>query len=286
VLAARNRRFAVAASSVGVGWLFLAVHAILEVVHLPDGIYGGYVIGAALTIGVYLVGACGWMTLATAFRAEIDWRRLRLDATIVIAVFIADLAALIFRLVPTLAHVHNGDYRAIFIWATVAALLLAIGACLAGSGFPEARQGSSRAWRLWLGAIFVTSYSAATTVSQLFQRSFLSSLDAPHELTIGALAQAVGAFGLTLAVLAFVLGARRPLAGRESRLAVAAAGAAAASVCTGGGEMLIAIAYTTHPEPTWLNVTLWLAVAGRAFLVAAFIALALGARAARPARAT
>lgn len=278
MFAARNRRFAIAVALTGAGWLFLAARGIIEADHFSSGVPGGYVVSTVLTVGVNLVGGCGWLVVGFALSGEIDWRRLLRGGAIVASTYIAAYVASIFRTLAIRGVTHSGDLRAEYVWTTVGALLLAVGACVVASGFADARRGPSRATRIWLGAILATASTAAVTVGQLYQQSFYSSEGALHELTIGTLITAIGALGLTLAALVFVRGARRPITHRESSLAAAAAGAAAASLCIAGGETLIAIAYVGHSAQTWQSAVIWLGLAARLLFVAAFTSLALGAR--------
>jgi hypothetical protein len=284
MLAARNRRFRIAAALGGVAWLLLAARFIVEAAHLSEySPPGGYVVSIALFIAANLVGAIGWLVVARSFDPEIDWRRLRLGVTIVASTYLALYAAEVFRLIPILDHVHNRDYRGIYIATTLYAFLLTIGAGVVASGLADARRGASRRLRIWLGAIAVTAAYAAATVAQLYQQSFYSAEGAGHEFTIAALVMAVGYLGLALAALVFALGARRPWARREGSLAAAAAGGALASICILGGEAVLAITYSTKGAPAWEASSLWIALASRLLTAAALVAIALGARDARDA---
>lgn len=279
MLAARNRRFRLAALFVSVAYLFFTAKALIEADHtIHPGVLGGYVVSAVLFVAVHLVGAIGWIVVATAFGAEIDWRRLRLGGTIVATTLIAEIGAWVFYLLPTLDRVHIGDFRATYRWTTVGSILLAVGASIVVSGFAEKQRGPGRSFRLWLGMIFATAAYGALTAADLFLQSFYSTAHAVQEATIAMLILAIGTFGVALAALAFSLGARRPLARREAALAASAAGAAFAALALVAGNALLAVAYETHGATTAQDFTFWLGTAYFLGLAAAFTAAALGAR--------
>jgi hypothetical protein len=279
MLAARNRRFRVAAGAAAVAWLLLAVLETIEAVHVlrQDGAPGGYVVSAVLFVGVHAVGMCGWAIAASAFGREIDWARLRLGGTIVATTYLGYFVAWMVRLLAALANVHVADYRDYYIWSTVGVLILAAGSFIVVTGFTDARRGEPRARRLFLGAIASAAASLATTVAALYLRASFAGAHAVDEATTSALLDAIGSFGTALAALFFALGARRPFAAREARLAGAAVGASAAALCIAGGEALLAVAYGRPGGLVWQQVVAWLAVASRLCLVAAPAAVALGA---------
>jgi hypothetical protein len=280
MLAARNHRFRIAALLAAAAYLMLTARYSIEADHLraEELVPGGYVVGAAVSVGVHLVGACGLVVIAVALGEEIDWRRLLSGGTIVAATLIAEFGAWVFRLTATLSHTYPGDYRAFQIWSTVGALLTAVGVGVIVSGFVESRRGTARASRLWVGMIVATASFLAATVAQLYLQSLYSGVGYAHELTIGTMVEAIGVLGTGLAALVFMLGARRPLGRREAALFAAAIGAAVAAVCIAAGEVLVGIAYTSHGASTWVGVEVWLGVAHRVTLVAALLCVALGAR--------
>ncbi len=280
MLAARNHRFRIAALLAAAAYLMLTARFSIEADRLgaEELVPGGYVAGAALSVGVHLFGACGLLVIAAAFGEEVDWRRLRSGGTILAATAIAEFGAWIFRLIATLANSHDDDYRAFHIWTTAGTLLAAVAVCVIVSGFLESRRGTARASRLWIGMIVATVGYLAATVGQLYLQSLYSAVGYVHELTIGTMVEAIGVFGTALAALVFTLGARRPLRRREAALFAAAMGAAAAAVCTTAGEVLVGIGYTSHGASTWVGVEAWLGVAHRLTFVAALLFVARGAR--------
>ncbi|HEX3363030.1 MAG TPA: hypothetical protein VHS74_18700 [Solirubrobacterales bacterium] len=281
MLAARNRYFRVAAASAGAALLFLAAFAVIEVIELSgETVRGGYTAGAAIFAAAYLVGACGWFVLAAAFEREIDWRRLRLGATVVAASYVLTVPGWIERMIAVFADYQDGDYHRYYVAGVIGTVVFAVGACVAAAGLGEGRRGAPRASRLWLGAILLLVASLAVTISQLYLHSFYSANHAVHEATIGTLVAAVGVFLTAVAGVVFVRGAKRPFAGREAGVAAAGAVAILATVLIGAGEALLALAYSRHGGG-WQATVSWLAVASRLFFVAGFVALTLGAREAR-----
>jgi hypothetical protein len=279
VLAARNRRFRVAAALAGVSWLLFGALEIIDADHLfHEVVRGGYNVSAALFVAVHLVGACGFFAIAIAFGAKIDWRRMRLGATIVASVNIAYFVAWVFRTIAVYADTDNVDTRSYYVWMAAGTLLFGVGLGIAASGLAEGRRGPSRASRLWRGTILLVVSSVATTVGVGFLQAFYSGADAPHEFTTGLLVEAVGVFATAAAAMVFVYGARRPLRSREASLASAATVAVFATLCIVAGEVLYASAFSNHAAPAWEQVVAWLAVASRLALVFAFTAVAFGAR--------
>jgi hypothetical protein len=281
MLAARNRCFRIAAGLIAAALLTLAARYIVEAAHLSEySAAGGYVVSTVLLVVGNLVGALGWFVVAGSFGPEIDWRRLRLGAAIIVATYFALYGAQVLRVILVLDHDHDGNYRGIYIATALSALLLAVGAALFASGFGDARRGEVRALRLWLGSMVATAAFLASAIGALFQQSYYSSQSFAHEFAVGSLIMAVGALGSALAAVIFTVGARRPLVRREASLAAAAVGGALASICTIGGEAVFAVTYSTKgAAPAWESTSLWLSLAGRAISVGALVAVALGARA-------
>jgi hypothetical protein len=282
MLAARNRHYRIAASAAAVGWLFLAGLGIVDAVHLfGETVRGGYTASAVLVVVADLVAIFGWLLIAAAFGREIDWWRLRLGAIVVASAYAVYFVGWIARLLAVFADTRDGDYRGYYLAAGIGALLFAVGAFVAATGLGEAQRGAPRASRLWLGAILVVVASVASAAGELYLQSFYSANHAVHEATIGTLVAAVGTFLTAVAGVVFVRGVKRPFAAREATVAAAGAVAVAATVLIAAGEALIALAYARHGGLGWQQAVSWLAVASRLFVVAAFAALALGARAAR-----
>ncbi len=282
MLAARNRHYRVAAAAAGISWLLLAVFKVIELTHLAGlTVRGGYIGSAAVFVAVYLVGACGWLLIAAAFGSEIDWWRLRLGAVVVAGAYVLYIVAWLERLLAVFSETHDGDYRGYYLASAIATSLIAAGSCVAASGLGERRRGAPRASRLWLGAILLVAAYAAITVGALCLQSFYADYHAVHEATIGMLVVAVGAFVTALAGSVFVRGVKRPFAAREASVATAGAVAVVGTALVAAGEALLAVGYSRHGGLGWQQTIAWLAVAARLSLVAAFVALTLGARAAR-----
>jgi hypothetical protein len=282
MLAARNRRFRIAAVLAAAAYLILTARDVIEADHIfrPE-VAGGYKVSTVLFLALHLVATGGWLVIATAFAREIRWPRLRVAAAIAASAYVVGFFGWMFRLAPVLDEVTNADYRGLSIAHAAGAFLFAVGALTIVHGLAASRRGATRASWIWAGMILVTVSSLANTVGLLYEQSFYAAATSADELKIGLLIQAIGAFGAALAALAFTVGVRRPLGRREAALAAAAAGAAAAYICILGGELVIAIAYVSHRAPTWQDALLWIAVAYRLLLAAALACVALGARAAR-----
>jgi hypothetical protein len=282
MLAARNRRFRIAAALAGVAWLLLAALELIDVIHLfQETVRGGYDAAAVLFFGSHLVGAFGWFIVASAFGAEIEWGQLRTGATVVATTYLVYFVAWMCRTVAVFADTHNSDYRGYYIAGAIGALTFVVGVCVAATGFGERRRGESRASRLQVGASLIAAASVAIAIGELSLQSFYSATGAVHEATIGTLLVAVGTFLTAAAVLVFAAGARRPLAVRERAVVGASAVGVIATICIVVGEGLIAVAYSRYGAPDWEQAVTWLGVASRLVLVATFIAIALGARSAR-----
>jgi hypothetical protein len=282
MLAARNRRYRIAAASAAAAWVVLAGLELIEAIHLfGESVPGGYTAGDVLFLVAHLVGACGWLLLAAGFDREVDWWRLRLGATVLATAYVVYFAGWVAALLAVFADTHIGDYRGYYLATTIGALVFAAGVCAAATGLGESQRGAPRASRLWLGAILVAVASVAVTVGLLCLQSFYSDYHAVHEATIGTLIAAVGTFLTAIAGAVFVRGAKRPFAAREGGVAAAGAIAIVATVLIGAGEAVIALGYSRHGGAGWQGLVAWLAVASRVFFVAAFVALTLGAREAR-----
>jgi hypothetical protein len=279
MLAERNKRFRIAAALVSASYLILAGRYFIDTIHVSrPGVYGGYVAGSVLFTVGRVLGVAAWGVVAMAFGREIDWRRLCIGGAMVALVVVIDLAGSIFYLLPVLAHVYNADYRASFGWYAVGELFGAAGCCVAVAGFTESGRGARRARLLWIGAILGTVGYGAQTLGVLFLNSFYSSENAVSEATTGELFVLIGVGGLALAGVVFATVVRRPLVGRESGVRRAALIAVAGSICIVAGYVLIAVAYGAYGGAGWEVAAAWLQAVSDAALIAAFVALALGAR--------
>ncbi|MBS1891688.1 MAG: hypothetical protein JST59_10365 [Actinobacteria bacterium] len=282
MLAARNRRFRIAAAFAAAGWLLLAAMDLIEALNaFRETVPGGYDAAVVISLASHLVGAAGWSMVAGAFGAEIDWAWLWSGATVVATTYCVYFVSWVFRTFALLSDTHNGDYRGYYIATTIGTLIFAVGACVVATGPRGARAGTSRASRVQVGAALFAVASLALTIGALSLQSFYSSAGAVHEATIGTLLEAVGALLTGAAALVFTAGARRPLAVRERAVVGAGVVAVIAALCLVVGEGLIAYASSTRGGLGWLEAIAWLAVASRLALVGAFVAVALGARTVR-----
>ena len=282
MLAARNRRFRIAAAIMGGAGLLLAALYSIEAIHIfQESVRGGYGASTVLFVASNLVGAAGWLVVAGAFEAEIDWRQLWIGAAILATTYVVDFVGWVFRGIALLGETHNADYRGYYIATAIGTLISAAGASVVATGLRRARAGTSRASRIQVGAALAAVAYFALTIGTLSLQSFYSSAGAVHEATVGTLLEAVGTFLAAAAALVFGAGARRPLTVRERAVVGAGVVAVVATLCLVAGEGLIAYAYSTNGGWGWQQASAWLAVASRLFLVAAFVAVALGARTVR-----
>jgi hypothetical protein len=279
MLVARNQHFRIAAALSAFSFLLLAVGGIVEANHLfHEVVRSGYDAAQVLFVAVHLVGAAGWTMIAIAFGEEIDWDLLRSGATIVAVTYGVYFVAWMFRLVAVFADVHSGDYRGYYVAGAIEAILLGVAAAVTATAFRAGRQGGSRASRLQLGFGLFVAATLAGTGAELFLQSFYSAERAVSEAKIGSLVVAAGTFVTAAAAVIFAGGVRGTLIARERSLAAAAAVAVLATFCIAAGEAVIAYAYSSRGGEGWEQAVAWLAVAGRLALVAAFVAVALGAR--------
>ena len=229
MLAARNRRFRIAAALFVVAWLLLAALELIDVIHVfQQTVRGGYDAAAVLFFASHLVGAFGWFMVASAFGAEIDWGQLSVGATIVATTYLVYFVGWVCQMVAGLADTHNGDYRGYVIATAIGALIFAAGACVIAAALRRSGGGTSRASRLQVGARLLVVASVAVTIAELSLQSYYSSAGAVHEATIGTLITAVGTLATAVAFLVLVRGARRPLATREKAWARRAPSASSA----------------------------------------------------------
>jgi hypothetical protein len=279
MLAARNKRFRIGLGIATVAYLIATAGEIISANRLIgiDGEPGGYVIAAALIPATLLVGAGGWALAALAFDREIDWRRLRLAATILATSHLVYAAALIVDVATTVSLVDAGSYGTAEILTALGATLTGVAACFVAFAIAAERRGAVRVkWLRW-AALFAVAGSLAIAAGQLALQSYYSDHEAVHRATIGVLVAAVGSFGLAAAALFFATRVDRPLGRREAGLAGAAVLAAASTLCIVGGEILIATIYDqTHDGA--VIAPHWLGVIQRVFFVGLYVAVALGSR--------
>jgi hypothetical protein len=276
MLAARNRRFRIAALFAGAAYLIGAVGALIDANRIFGlALPGGYKVSAAIFPAAQLIGVVGWLIVAAAFGAEIDWRRLRIGGTILASAYIAMGVASVLRSISELGDVHESHARLGYIASAVAVVLAAAAASTIVSGFVESRRGKPRAIRLRAGAaLWILSGLGIATAALLFQSSF-AHLGGPHQLITGSTLLAIGGLGNALAALVVALAVTRPLGRREAGVAGAATIAVAAILCAAGGESLVATSYPLSGSSLWIA---WLSVAVRVTLAVAIACVALGAR--------
>jgi hypothetical protein len=275
----RNRCFRVAALLAAASYLILGARYLIEADHLFRGsLPGGYQVAALINVAARLIGAAGWIAIATAFGDEIDWHRLRRAAAIVILAYVATFAGTVSGLLPTLADYHRSALRGVYFWTTVGALLNVVGAVVAVSGFAGSRRGASRRKRLRLGMMSATGAAVAATFAEFAQHAYYSEQGYVHELRTGALIVAIAQVVIALATLAVALRVGDPPTRREARLAAAATGAAVATLGAVVGEAMIAVGYDSHGAPTWQDFGVWLGVAYSLGAAAMFGVIARGAR--------
>jgi hypothetical protein len=281
MLAARNQRLRTAAALAAVAWLLLAALDIVEANHLfHETVRGGYDAAQVLFAGAHLVGVVGWLMVSFAFGDEIDWDLLRTGAAVLAVTYGVYFFAWMCRLVAVFADTHDKDYRGYYVAGAVGAIVLAAGAVATVTALGRRRSGQARASRLQLGAALFVAATLAVTAGELFLQSFYSAAGAVSEAKVGTLIAAAGTFITAAAAVIFVGGVRSPFASRERSLAAAAAVAVLGTVCIVAGEAVVAYAYSSRGGAGWQQAVAWLGVASRLVLVAAFAALALGARAA------
>ena len=297
MLAARNRRFRIAAIIGALAYLIFAVGEAVEADRIfgLSGLPGGYRVSAVILPVAYIAGAGGWVVVATGLGAELDWPRLRRGGALVAASLLAYFLgiALQTRTVIDFDYPEATKVNLVFIFAALSALGLAVAAAVAVAAIADSRRGPARARWLRVGAGIAGLAYVAVTVSLLFEQAYWSSLGGmagfavASEFTTGAIVSAVGSFGLAVGAAAFARRVTEPLGRREAALVAAAAILAAATICAGGGEALIAYGYRDAQGS--VAAAHWLGVAGRLVSAIAVVWLALGARAAAraaPARST
>jgi hypothetical protein len=292
MLAARNQRFRIAAAIGAVAYLITAAAEIVDANRLfgLSGLPGGYGVSAVLFPAAHIIGAGGWVVVATAFGEKLDWSRLRLGAAVVAASLIAYFVALGLQLETLLDIATSSDPTQLIlflVFGTVSALATAAAAVVTVAACADSRRGPTRARWLRAGAGLAALAYLATTVALLFEQDYWSGLEAlPSEYKIGAIVAAVGAFGLAVGVGVFARRATEPLGRREAALAAAALIIVAATVCVAAGEALITYGYRDGLGS--VLAARWLLVAGRLVTELAVVWLGLGARsvaATAPARA-
>ena len=280
-MADRNRCFHIAILLLAASYLMVTGNELIEAVHFfQQHVIVESEISISIRAAAHLVGACGWVLVATAFGTRIDWSRLLLGSVVVGSAFLALLVSAVLELIPRLASFESADTHGVYRWETIGSMLLVLGAAVIIAGLLESRRGPDLAPRLQVGLVFATLSTAALTVSALYLQSANSSRGYVAALPIGTLVVAIADLGLVLVGLAVALGIRWPLARREARLAGAAAGAALASLCFAAGQGLITLAFSDYGSPTWYVITAWINTANSVVLVVAYAYIASGARSA------
>ena len=278
MLAPRNRRFRIAALFLSAAYLVETVGGLINANRIfGQALPGGYEVGTAIAPAAQLVGLAGWLVVAVAFGAEIDWRRLRAGGTIVASTYIAVAAASLLRYISYDRHLHELHGRLGYVAGVVGTILGAAAAATIVSGFVDSRRRAARAARLRAGATLAILAGVAAAGAALLFQSFYAHLGLPHDLITASTLLAVGGFGTAVAGLVVALAATRPLGRREAAVAGAAMIAVASTLCAAGGESLAATAYPLSGSSLWV---VWLSVAARVTVAVALAWVALGARAA------
>jgi hypothetical protein len=287
MLAARNRRFRVAALIGASASLILAAAYVVEADRLAglDGVPSGYLASATILTVAQIVGAGGWVVVATGLGADLDWPCLRRGGAVVAAALLGLFVGVTLqaRTVIDFDYPEATDINLFYVFDALSALAFAIAAVVVLVACADSRRGPTRArWLRAAAGVAVLAYVAATA-SLLFEQAYWSGLRAHDgwvvagEFTTGALVAAVGSFGLAVGAGVFARRATEPLARREAALVVAAVILVAATICVAGGEALIAYGYRGLGSVVFSH---WAAVAGRLVSAMAVVWLALGARAA------
>ena len=127
MLAPRNRRFRIAALFLSAAYLVETVGGLINANRIfGQALPGGYEVGTAIAPAAQLVGLAGWLVVAVAFGAEIDWRRLRAGGTIVASTYIAVAAASLLRYISYDRHLHEIHGRLGYVAGVVATILGAV----------------------------------------------------------------------------------------------------------------------------------------------------------------
>lgn len=287
MLAARNNNFRLAALFAAVTYLILTAGETVDANRILglSGIPAGYGISAVILPVAYVVGACGWAVVASAFGAEIDWARLRRGGAVVVAALVAVFVATVVRSVVELEPGGTADFVIYIVLAAITGLFAALAAAAVLVASTDSRRGASRARWLWSGACFLGAGNLAGAASVVFQLIYLSDLAAeyfggglPAEFTAGMIVFAVAAVGSAIAAAIFARGVTRGLARREAALFVAALVAVGATLGKAAGEGLIAYVYRDAPGS--VLAPHWLSVAAHIVSAISVVLIAFGARAA------
>jgi hypothetical protein len=230
-----------------------------------------------------LVGAVGWAIVGAGFDEEVDWRLLRIGTAVVVGAYVALYAATVCRV--TMVSGAPSDLHGEVLWSSIGTLLTLGALLVGGAGLGDSSPGSRRSLLLQVGLALATAGIVANTVAALYLQSYWSSQGYVHELTIGALAVAIGLAGSAGAAFVFAFGARWSLRPREARLAAAALGAAVASLVGFGGQVAISIGFATHGAPAWEASLFCLEAAYGLAAIGIGACIALGARSAATATA-
>jgi hypothetical protein len=287
MLAARNKRFRIAAAIGALSYLILAAGEIVEMKRVLDlfGAPTGYGISAVAFPATHIVGAAGWTLVAGAFSAELEWKRLRQGAAVVFLALAGYGGAMVLRTVVELEPGGSDADEVLYIvLAAVTALLTAVAVAVILVGCAESRRGAPRGRLLrWGVAVGALSFLVAAAALSFELVSYLNladefETDLPSEFIIGTIVAAAGSVGTAIAAGIFARGATRPLERREAALFAAGVAAVGAALMIVVGEGLIAYLYR-HTSGSLLAPHL-LQVGGRFASTVSIVFIALGARAA------
>lgn len=281
MLAARNHRFALAAVVSAVAWTPLCVAEVMWAYHLADDhALGGAVSGDVVRAASHIVGVVAWLLIASAFRVEIDWRRLRFGGNVLVATLFAYFVGTVLSLIAVFAETTTTEFRLSQVFGVLVALLELVALGVIVSGLAESRRGRARAVRLRLAACVGAASLVAGTVGVILLAADYPRYPAPEVLTIGLYVGAVGSFATAIAAGIFARGATRPWKRREAAVFAAGAAGVFATAIFVASEALTTIGYHQADYASWSITAGWLSVAYRVLLTVAFLSATLAARSA------
>ncbi len=284
MLADRNRLFRLAAVATAGAGLVLGIGELVSTDHyLHERVLGGVEAGEGIRAAAHLVGVVGWLLIAAALDSEIDWRRLRVGASVVVATAFAYLVGSALWTIAVAGSEASTNDRLTVFFGSIADLLLFGAVAVVASGLSDANRGGTRAGRLRHGGYLVAASFVASTVAILFEQAYYGEHALiPEVQKIGLDVLTVGAFIPVIAAAIFARGVARPLPRREAALVAAGMIAAAGTTVIVAGEVLIGVGYHEAHLRGEALTSIWLAVAARVLSALAYLLAALAAgRAAR-----
>jgi hypothetical protein len=278
VLAARNRRFRIAAALAAIAALFSIGSQLCSTIALYRGPSpAGAGLSRAIVTLSAIVAVFAWLAIARSFGGRVDRERLRRGAKILVAsVGLNFLGAALFLYV-NLANPGFTRYRISVGFDAVSYFLIAAAVAIAWRSLrPDRSPGAG----LRQGAFaFAFAYLAALGAA-IFTQAYYSSFAVPGALTAGLTLEAAGAAvvvaGAAIAAIAFGHRATR----REEGLAVAGAIVAGALLCVVFGEVLVNAHLGVFHYAGLEIAGGWIGVGYRVLSAASFAVAAWGASAA------